>query len=120
MIYFLIANLIVIIPIIYLFKYNGQRFMGINLSKKWVFGLMIIELIWLVFCWLSYEFKIDNSIANDFLWHNQFTYYRGVIPISLLPHINNKIVLFISTFLGAVLFDFILLRLFSLFKKSHS
>ncbi len=120
MIYFIISNLIILIPIIYLFKYKGDKFLGINLSRKWVIGLFIVEFFWLIFCWNNYTSMISNSIANDFLWHNQFNYYRGVIPVLLMNiqvSANNIWLVLICSFIGAILLDFIILRVLSFFKK---
>lgn len=119
MFYFIISNLILIIPIIYLFRYKGDRFLGLNISKGWFFGLIVVELIWLVFCWFNYQSNIDESIANDFLWHNQFNYYRGIIPAIAvgIQDITKSIVGLFPVYIIAVLVDYLILRIFSFFIK---
>jgi len=121
MIYFIISNLIILIPIIYLFRYKGDKFLGINLSKKWVIGLFIVEFIWIIFCWSNYILNSGASIANDFLWHNQFNYYRGVIPMAFVNiqkiSSNNTWLVLASTYIAAIFTDFVILRFLSFFKK---
>lgn len=123
MLYFIISNLILIVPIIYVFRYKGDKFLGLNISKGWFLGLIILELIWLVFCWYNYQSSVDDSIANDFLWHNQFNYYRGVLPIAGLMNIKdfpikaNSLYTLITVYLLAIIVDYIILRIFSFFVK---
>ena len=123
MVYFIIPNLIIIIPIIYLFKYKGDKFLGLNLNKKWFYGLLLVEFLWLVFLWFNYQSIIDASTANDFLWYNQFNYYRGVLPVAVLMNIKDfsinasSALILLPVYIIAIVVDYILLRLLSYFKK---
>jgi len=123
MIYFIIPNLIIIVPVIYLFRYKGDKFIGLNLNRKWFYGLMVAELLWLMVCWFSYQSSIDPSIANDFLWHNQFNYYRGVLPVAVLMNIKDfsinagSALILLPVYIMAIVVDYIVLRLLSYLKK---
>ena len=112
-----------IIPIIYLFKYKGDKFLGLNLNKKWFYGLLLVEFLWLVFLWFNYQSIIDASTANDFLWYNQFNYYRGVLPVAVLMNIKDfsinasSALILLPVYIIAIVVDYIFLRLLSYFKK---
>jgi len=125
MLYFIISNLIIIVPIIFLFRYKGDKFLGLQLNKNWFFGLIIVEFIWIVICWVTYQSSINSSIANDFLWDNLFICYRGVLPMTGLLSIKdfsinaNSTLILIPLYIITIVIDYIILKFFSVIKNSY-
>jgi hypothetical protein len=84
---------------------------------------LLVEFLWLVFLWFNYQSIIDASTANDFLWYNQFNYYRGVLPVAVLMNIKDfsinasSALILLPVYIIAIVVDYILLRLLSYFKK---
>lgn len=122
-IYFIVTTLIILIPLLYVLKYKGDTFLGLNLSKKWFWGLLIAELLWLIVCWVNYQSNISSSTANDFLWHNQFNYYRGVLPITILTNIKDFSIntssgwILLPVYIMAIVVDYSILGLISFLRK---
>lgn len=123
LILFFASVLIIIIPSIKIFlNKNGNTF-GINLNKRWLIGLAFFELLWLCYCWWDYSSSIDPTVADDFFWHNQFNYFRGVIVVGWLTpsHLNMRPSFWtlLATYLGALTFDYCILFILTIIKRRH-
>jgi hypothetical protein len=119
---FILSTLIILAAITAVIKHKGGKLLGLELSKKWLFGIIIAELLLLILAMVDYNMSSDSSIANDLLWHNMVSYYRGVLPIAGLAGIfdfkmNNVVSNGLLMFLGALFSDYIILRVASLIKK---
>lgn len=118
----ILSNILLITAIVMVIKHNGKRFIGLKLNKKWVTAIVLCELVIAVLCYVGYTNSIDESIANDMLWNSLIANYRGVLPTVAITKIidfripSSGIVQLLLIFLGALLFDYVVLKIVTLLK----
>jgi hypothetical protein len=94
---------------------------GLRLGKKQIAVLFSFELIVYIFIFLNYQSSVNLNIADDFIWHNLYSYFRGFIFLLGIQWIGNfaissKIITLLA-FPSALLFDYIILLIVSKFFK---
>ena len=127
---FTTSGLIYIIPIRQvLCSETKESNFGIQLSKKWLLGIVVAELILLFFLWIDFYITYEPEVADDFVWHNLIIYYRGIIPaIPILGGIFGPLVdlfgtdqlnfyLSIILYVSALVFDYFSLLIASIIRK---
>ena len=119
---FVLSTILILAAIILVVKNEGDRFLGLELKKKWVLVIVIAEFVLLILAILDYNQNVNADIANDLLWHNMISYYRGVLPIAGLAELidfkmNNIFSTGLLMLLGALFSDYIVLRVTSMIKK---
>ncbi|RMG32142.1 MAG: hypothetical protein D6732_13770 [Methanobacteriota archaeon] len=99
---FAVSVLIYVIPIIQVFRYNGESNFGICLNKKWLIGIAGAELILLILCWIVFVNEKSGYEDDFFYWYISIIYFRGTFPaIPILVKFDSVL----SNFaLGAVIY----------------
>ncbi len=53
----------------------------IGLSKKQIILMFVLESAIFLITLLDYWLGIDQNVANDYMWHNMFTFSKGIFPL---------------------------------------
>ena len=119
---FILSTLLILVAVIAVIKHKGNKVLGLDLSKNWLIGIIGAEFLLLILAIADYNSHLDSNIANDLLWHNTVTYYRGVLPIAGLAEVidfkmNNIFSIGSLMFIGALLSDYIILRITTFIKS---
>ena len=119
---FILSTLLILVAVIAVIKHKGNKVLGLDLSKNWLIGIIGAEFLLLILAIADYNSHLDSNIANDLLWHNMVTYYRGVLPIAGLAEVidfkmNNIFSIGSLMFIGALLSDYIILRITTFIKS---
>ena len=119
---FILSVLIILVPVVWIFRSKSGLNFGLALSKGWIVAVFVAELILLILVWIDYS-STPPDVATDFLWHNLFLYHRGVLPIvgimSLVDFaINaNSIATIIFVYIAALIVDYLILLIFTYLKS---
>lgn len=128
-----ISTLLLIPWIVFGFRHQDTRFLGLNQTKKSLFFLLIFEIAYWLLLYLNLD-KPHSDIAGQgsFAWTYMFLYEKGILPCfgiaeQINPNLGDRIdnnyqYLYLIT---ALIVDYILLRLISprtarLFKANRS
>ena len=119
---FILSTILIFVAIILVLKNKSGKFLGLQLKQKWVIGLVFIELALLILAILDYHKNVSSDIANDLLWHNMISYYRGVLPVAGLMEVadfnlNKVFSTGLLMFVGALLSDYLILKVVSIIKS---
>jgi len=119
---FILSTVLILVAIYLVMKNKDGRFWGLELQKKWILGITIGEFLLIVLALIDYNQNANVDIANDLLWHNMISYYRGALPIAGLSEIvdlkiNKLIPIGFLMYLGALLSDYIILKVASVIKN---
>jgi len=118
---------IYIVPIVQVFIYEGKSTLGIQLSKKWLIGVAVAELIFLTLCWLFYINEYSDAELNDFFWSISIIHLRGIFlfgPIlGMLDSVFSGFALGVLLYIFILIFDYFTLLVASVIRnrirKSH-
>lgn len=118
---FISSNILIIWAIFRLFNFNGKKIIGISISQRDASVLIVFEFILLALCYIDFKSISSSDIANDFAWNCLIIYYRGVLPLagfmSLFDfEIKNPLLMGIFMLIGVIIFDYLLLRIFTFIK----
>jgi hypothetical protein len=94
---------------------SNTLFLGLN--KKQLVTFIILEIILFAGMYLNYEFHKSVDVADSFAWHNSIVYARGILPITGLASINDKLFNFndpiLSCLIAGLIVDYFVLLLCS-------
>jgi hypothetical protein len=117
---FILSILVWLTPIIRVLSYNEKSNIGVNLSKGWLSGIVIAELILIILGFINYE--TFGTASDDILSLNLFVFFRGTIPLIGIMNINDfhldasSMFALSVIFLLTLLFDYIFLFIASQIK----
>jgi hypothetical protein len=116
-----ISTLLLIPWIIYGFKNPKKKYIGLNQTKKSIFSLFIVELLFFITLILLLA-KPNPNVAGQgsFAWMYMYIYEKGIFPIMIPAEMingywgdkidNNYKILFLVT---ALVMDYVILKLIS-------
>jgi hypothetical protein len=90
---FAVSNSLIIFFCILIFRYNGRKTIFINLNKKQLIWLCIIETVLFTVMYFNYEFYKSPDVAESFAWHYSLIYARGVLPLVVFIGMNNPVIM---------------------------
>ena len=103
-------------------RYNSQNHLGLALSWRQIFQVLLTELMLFMALYLLYYISIDPDAANSFASSNIFLYSRGVLPIIALTEISDDRFFFTvdptwQCLVSVLILDYIVLALATVFFK---
>ena len=103
-------------------KYKGDLNLGLALSKKQLFLLLLSEAILFGILLFLYYLSRSPDIANSFSWQNMVFYFRGVLPIMALTSLDDQMFKFLSNptwecLIAALVIDYVVLFITTRLKK---
>ncbi len=118
----IVSVIILILPIVQIFRFRGQSKYRLELSNKWIIAIVLAELILLLLAWLEYMSIAQLDSADDFFWHNMFVYWRGIFPASFLVSKFDSTLpgglLLLFIYISALIVDYGILLFASFLKRS--
>lgn len=108
LILFIIYMLVYVVVIIKIIYYKGQKNYGLHLSRKWIYFVVLFELIYLLALWGL--FKIGYIGLIDFIDSIVTLYFRGfLLSMPILLWLDSNLPVYIQVgiiYIFALIFDY--------------
>ena len=83
--------MLILFWVYFVLVYKGRTNLGLRLSWNQIFLLVGIEFLFFIFFCVDYCSWKTGDVASDFIWHYLFLYPRGVLPLTGLIALNDRV-----------------------------